>query len=320
MREPYGTVLFALPDLPAFISQSAFRTVSFLPRFAPFYYRYPRKFSRRIFHPESGMRVESVIARGGGSGDVFILVHGIFQSKNFKFIRDMATQLSRKFAVVVVDTRDHLGTFYLSPDYPASGGTMEGKDILGIARALKREQRQLRVFLVGFSYGGGIVLNAVDNEEAKDLIAGVVAVSPTMMIEHAVSHIDTDPGFASPFYPMYSLFQTCLRLRHGVSIKTFKEYLHGAAVRYGATEHDMMDASSLSSFMGRIKVPTYILIARNDPVIPDGDIETISRLSSANEYVHICVRESGGHIAFAFIDQGWFYRTLEEFAKTCPSG
>jgi predicted alpha/beta-fold hydrolase len=311
--EPFGTVLFALPDLPAFIFQNGYRFLPFLPACAPFYYPYHAPFRRRIFNLPGSVCIDAVVAEKPGSNTMVVLVHGIFQSKNFKFIRDMAQELYSHHSVVVLDTRDHLGSSYLSLDSPASGGTIEGSDILAITRQLKKEHQALKIFLVGFSYGGGIVLNALSNESAKEVISGVVAVSPTIIISHAVSHIDTDPGIGSPFYPIYNLFQTCLRLRHGLAIRTFHEYLEKAAERYGFTPDDMLRRSSLPSFIHSIEIPALLLIAKNDPVIPEGDIGTTARMAKTSDYVHLMVRQEGGHIAFSFIDKRWFYRLIEEF-------
>jgi predicted alpha/beta-fold hydrolase len=314
--EPFGTVLFSLPDLPAYIAQSGCRKLYFLPGCAPFCYGYPRGFKRRIFCLESGLRMDSMVGEREGARSLFILVHGIFQSKNFKFIRDMAKRFFEEHSVVVVDTRDHLGTHHLSPGYPASGGFLEGEDILEIAMRLKREKPEVRIFLIGFSYGGGIVLNSLNSEDAKNVISGVIAVSPTMIIKNAVTHIDTYPGPGSPFLPVYNLFQTCLGLRHGVSIKTFHEYLEQSAKRYGYTVEEMMERSSLPGFIERIRVPALLFMAKDDPVIPEGDAEKIMEISRTSEFVHPKLMEKGGHIAFSFIDQNWFYGIITEFVKT----
>lgn len=312
--EPFGTVLFSLPDVPAFLFQNGCRALPLLPHFAPFYYRYGRNFKRRIFEVSSGVRMDAVHAQRPGSRTLVVLVHGIFQSKNFKFIRDMAHSLYEHHSVVVVDTRDHLGTFSLSSGYPASAGTIEGGDILAICRQLRQENgADTRIFIVGFSYGGGIVLNSIADEKAGETVKGIVAVSPTMVMDHAVSHIDKDPGFTSPFYPMYSLFQTCLRLRYGMAMRSFREYLEKAALRYGLSPEEMLERSSLPALINRIRVPALLLVAKDDPVIPAGDAERMYALSKGNDFVHLIIADRGGHIGFAFIDKSWFYGLLEEF-------
>ncbi len=313
LREPLGTVLFSLPDLPAYIAQNAFHLFHFFPHVPPFYYSYSHHFRRRIFAGHSNTRIAAVFAEKHGAKSIVILIHGIFQSKNFRFIRDMAHILYRQHSVAVVDTRDHLGSHSLSPERMASAGMLEGNDLLAIARQLKGKFPHVRIFLVGFSYGGGIAINALKSDEAKECIAGVIAVSPTMMLEHAVNHIDANPGITSPFYPIYSLFQTCLRLRYGASIRTFREYLQGAAALYDLCAEEMIERSSLPYFIDRIEVPALLLIAKNDPVIPKADVGAVCRLADDNDFIHACVREEGGHIAFPFIDKRWFYSLIDAF-------
>lgn len=316
VKEPLGTVVFSLLDIPAYIFQNKIKHFPLFPQIPPFYYPYKRgKFSKKGFKIKNSLQLQTVIGERENNRKTVILVHGIFQSKNFRFIRNIADRLYSDFGfdVIVIDIRDHLETGSLFPEFPISSGFLEGKDILEIASQVKRKNKGQNIFLIGFSYGGGIVLNTLNSSEAKDVISGVIAISPTMILEHAVRHIDTNPGVIESFYPMYSLFQLCLRLRYGVSIKTFDEYIEKSAKRYGSEKKVMMTRSSVTEFINRIEVPTLIIVSKDDPVIPEGDIEEVIKQSRFNENIKVMVQEKGGHIAFSFIAPVWFYKVIDAF-------
>ncbi len=316
IREPLGTVVFSLPDIPAYIYQNMVKVIAVIPQIQPFFYPYSsKKFTSRIFKIKNGLELKAEVAKRVGNKRTIILVHGIFQSKNFRFIRNIASHLYSRynFDVIVVDTRDHLGTGFLSPDFPASSGFLEGEDILEVASQVKEESETSSVFLLGFSYGGTVVLNTLNSKKIKDIVDGVIAVSPALILEHAVTHIDTKSSFFDPFYQMYVVFQLCLRLRYGFGIKTFREYLKKSAQTYGYREKVMMKRSSVTEFIKNIEIPTLILVSEDDPVIPKGDIEEVSLQSRDNGNVKVLVKEKGGHIAFSFIEPEWFYKVIGRF-------
>jgi predicted alpha/beta-fold hydrolase len=317
LKEPFGTILFSLPDIPAYIYQNFIYNFPFYIGVPPFFYRYGREFSRRIFRVSPSQRVDGEIAMRSGNRETVVLVHGIFQSKYFKFIRDIASKLFYRygFNVIIVDTRDHLGTRTLSPENLASPGVLEGEDIIRIGEIIRADNPHSPLYLIGFSYGGGIVLNASSSEKAKDLLAGVIAISPTMILKHAVEHIDTDPGLFSPFKPVYDLFQLCMRLRYGISVRSFDEYLERSADDYGFSKEEMLEKSSLTNFFGKITIPVLLIVSEDDPVIPGGDIKVVKRKISSKENIKVMVRKKGGHIAFPFVDKKWFFKIIEKFIE-----
>lgn len=318
IREPLGTIFFSLPDIPAYIFQNMVKQLPLFPQTTPFFYPYKRNaFSKKIFTIKKGLKLKAEVGERKNNERTIVLVHGIFQSKNFRFIRNIANHLYEdySFNVIIVDIRDHLGTAFLSPYFPASAGLLEGEDILEIASQFRVKNRTTKIFLLGFSYGGAVVLNALNFTKAKDVISGVIAVSPTMILDHAIQHIDRRPAFFEPFHSIYNLFKLCLRLRYGVSIRTFDKYIENSAKSYGYKKKEMMKRSSVTEFIKRIEVPTLMLLSKDDSVIPEGDIEAVVEQSRSNENIKILVKEQGGHIAFSFIAPVWFFKVIDTFCN-----
>ncbi|MCK4233703.1 alpha/beta fold hydrolase [candidate division WOR-3 bacterium] len=318
LKEPLGTILFSLPDIPAYVLQNMIKNINYIPKTPPFFYPYRNNiFIKRVIKVKKGLKIKTVVGERKGNKKTIILVHGIFQSKNFRFIRDIAEHLYNyfNFNVIVIDLRDHLETGFLSPCFPASSGFFEGKDILEIASQIKFKNTDLKIFLLGFSYGGGIVLNALNSYKANKIISGVIAVSPSLILEDVVNHIDTNPGFFSSFHPIYNLFKLCLFLRYRFRIKTFDEYLEIAAKKYGFEKYEMMRSSSVTEFIDRIDVPALIILSKDDPVIPRCNMKKVLDESQINKNVKVLVKNEGGHIAFSFIASSWFFKVIDKFAE-----
>ena len=318
IREPLGTVVFSLPDIPAYIYQNMVKVIAIIPQIQPFFYPYSsNKFTGRIFKMKNGLELKAEVAERVGNKRTLVLVHGIFQSKNFRFIRNIASHLYSRynFNVIVVDTRDHLGTGFLSPDFPASSGFLEGEDILEVASQVKAERETSSVFLLGFSYGGTVVLNTLNSAKAKNAIDGVIAISPALILKNAVKHMDTKPAYFEPFHPIYNILKLCIRLRYGVAIRMFDEYIGNAARVYGLNKNEIMKRSSITEFVKNIDLPALIIVSKDDPVIPEGDIDKTFEKSRSNENVKVLVKEKGGHIAFSFIEPEWFYKVIDTFCQ-----
>jgi predicted alpha/beta-fold hydrolase len=322
LREPFGTILFSLPDIPSYIFQNLPLKIQIIPEIPPLIYKYRQNvFSREIFETEDGLQVESIVAKKSGNKKTLIMVHGIFQSKNFRFIRTIASLLYERlnFNIVAIDIREHFKTRYRSFNFPASSGLLEGRDVLYISSQLKQREGESDIFLLGFSFGGTIVLNTAKLNGAKDVISGIIAVSPAMILENVVAHIDKNPGFSSPFYPLYNLFRICLSLRYSRKVKSFDEYLENSAKHYGLEKKRMMKQSSVTEFAQEIAVPTLILLSRDDAVIPGSDIAKVKEKVEGTEYIKMIVKDRGGHIAFPFVEPRWFYGIIEKFTTLCST-
>ena len=98
-------------------------------------------------------------------GPALIVVHGLFTSSRFDYVRQIAVRAFYEwgFNVAALDLRS-FGMTELTSPAPSTAGWKEGEDILALARYMK-ELGSTSVGALGISLGGSSVLNASDVEE-----------------------------------------------------------------------------------------------------------------------------------------------------------
>jgi hypothetical protein len=180
-------------------------------------------------------------------------------------------------------------------------------DLLGVIRGLKAEAP---IFLAGFSLGGNVVLKLAGElgENAKELFAGIAAVSPPMDLAASVKRLDRRSNF------LYSRrFLRHLRQRIRVkekltpglfqlsdldrvkNIHDFDDRFTAPAFGFGTADNYYATQSS-SQFLDRIRVPTLIIQAQDDPMVP---FEIFQHPAfSRNPHLRLLAPKQGGHLGF----------------------
>src|SRR5262249_20315076 len=106
-----------------------------------------------------------------------VLVHGFTQSKEHKFIVELAEMFSRNgWSVLAFDLRDH-GETRRESKAPFTNGWKEADDILAAARWLRAQSKATSVSVVGFSLGGRGLVKALARDTG-DIAAGVAVSAP----------------------------------------------------------------------------------------------------------------------------------------------
>ncbi len=145
-----------------------------------------------------------------------------------------------------------------------------------------RQDIDAPLYLIGFSLGGNVVLKLAGElgERARGLIAGVCAVSTPIDLAACVRLLDRPSNFlyAKRFLKrLRQRIETKERLTPGLfdltklaSVKTIYDFDDtytapafgfGTAANYYATQ-------SAQNFLDRIRVPTLLVQAKDDPLIP----------------------------------------------------
>src|SRR4051812_41698871 len=102
-------------------------------------YAYPSQFSDHVFEGADGEHIAASIGfHNGVRRPGLIVVHGLFSSRRFDYVRDIAVRAFFEwgFNVAAVDLRS-FGLTNLTSQAPTSAGWKEGEDILACARYLK---------------------------------------------------------------------------------------------------------------------------------------------------------------------------------------
>jgi predicted alpha/beta-fold hydrolase len=235
-----------------------------------------------------------------------ILVHGLEGSSAAGYARSLAqAALEAGCAVDRFNMRSCGGTEHLSGRTLYHSG--QTADLLAVIRQLPRPAP---IFLVGFSLGGNVVLKLAGElgNSAANLIAGVMAVSTPIDLAACVRQLDRPSNiiYARRFVTrLKERVRAKERLTPGLfdlaglelvrNIYDFDDRFTAQAFAFGSADNYYATQSS-NQFLDRIRVPTLLVQAKDDPLIPFSvyDHPALSR----NPHLRLLAVEHGGHLGF----------------------
>ena len=279
------------------------------------------------FQTEPGVQVSVFTQHPPNPVGELILVHGLEGGAEAGYMRTMAHRaLLHGFVVHRFHMRTCGGTEHLCNTLYHAGLT---SDLSAYITSLKTA---LPVFLTGFSLGGNVVLKLAGElaGQAPQLLAGACAVSAPIDLAMAARCIgqpanriyqrrfvtrmharlsSTGRYSATQLAPLRTLYQIDDQI-------TAPSFGFGSADNYYATQ-------SANRFLGAIQIPTLLIAAQDDPLIPF----TMYRDArpEQNPYITALYPDHGGHIGFIarqkprfWADEtviGWVLNRIEQRAR-----
>jgi predicted alpha/beta-fold hydrolase len=285
--------------------------------------RFPveRKFYRT--EPEVQVLVESQRPPGQLAGEI-VLVHGLEGSSQAGYMKVMArVALEAGYAAHRLNLRSCGGTEAWSKAAYHSGMTA---DLLAVLRQLAAEGRG-PLFAVGFSLGGNVALKLAGElgDEARGLLAGIAAVSTPIDLEESTRRLERRQN---RIYELRFVGRLKRRIRelHRLRPESFpidgldrvrglREFDNRFTARYFGFRDaaDYYYTQSACRFLDCIRVPTLLVQAKDDPVVPFGIFERPEVLR--NSSINLIAAEHGGHLGF-IARRGprfWAERTVMEW-------
>jgi predicted alpha/beta-fold hydrolase len=260
----------------------------------------------------------------------FILLHGLEGSSSAHYMAGIADKAwAAGWNVVRLNQRNCGGTEHLSRGLYHSGLT---HDPLTVMRELLDHDGLPAIVIAGYSLGGNLALKLAGElgDAAPSQLRAVCAVSPTMDLGVCVAALERRSNLAYQFNFVRNLRARMRRkasaypdgfslgpLRGVWTVRQFDE-------AYTAPHHGFLDATdyyhraSAVRVLDRIRVPTLILTAANDPFVP---VEPFRReLVAANRHLQVVITPDGGHCAFveeatSDYDGYWAEREIVRFAN-----
>lgn len=257
-----------------------------------------------------------------------VIWHGMEGSTRSVYMIATAEKAFRAgFNVVRVNFRNCGGTEHLTPTL-YHGGLSE--DLRAVVKELIEKDGLDRIFLLGFSLGGNMVLKLVGEygEDAPSEVIAAGVVSPSVDLEASAESILSRENWLYQKQFLFSL-KSRIRLkqklfpdRYDVSelprirtIRDFDEAFVATAAGFKNADDYYYHASSLR-VIANIRIPTLIIHAEDDPFIPFEPLR--DPVFAENPYILMMVTERGGHVAFissttANEDRFWAENRMVEF-------
>lgn len=236
-----------------------------------------------------------------------LLVHGLEGSADSHYMRGMATKAFRAgLNVIRMNQRTCGGTDHLTPTLYNSGLSHDYRAIL---RELRERDGLSRIWLIGYSMGGNLVLKAAGELQRSDpALAGVVAVSPNIDPTRCVAALEEPRNWLYHAHFLSSLkarMQRKARLFPGQwnlspmrSLKTITQFDETYTAPDGGYRNasDYYHRAGARHVLSEIAVPTLIITAQDDPFIPASMFETPE--VRHNPHITLTMLGSGGHCGF----------------------
>jgi predicted alpha/beta-fold hydrolase len=254
-----------------------------------------------------------------------IALHGLEGSSSAHYMRGIADKaFARGFSVILLNQRNCGGTEHLAASLYHSGLTHDADHVI---REISAEGID-RVVVAGYSLGGNLALKLAGDcgDAPPAALRGVCAVSPVLELAACVRALErrqnivyhwnfvrglkarmrrkerTHPGQ----YPI-------VRLADVRSVRQFDELFTAPHFGFDGAD-DYYHRASAMRVIGRIRVPTLIITAEDDPFVPVDPFRD-PRLTG-NPHISLVVTRHGGHCGFVAADDGyWAEQQVVEFAE-----
>jgi hypothetical protein len=320
-----------------FLPQGLFRSadVQTLCAAAPLFNQVPASERVRLPLPAGGALVGQASWQPGRARAV-LLVHGVGGSSEANYVRRTAATFFRAgFHVLRLNLRG-AGEGLTESALLYHGGLTQ--DLFVALDFLGADARVEGVLLMGFSLGGNTSLKAASEagagQRAAPALRAVATVSAPLELSSTSRHLESWRTLPYRQHILRSLLQTTrayLRLHPEQrafdpqvlgTLRTIWDYddrviapMHG----FGRAEAYYADASS-GPRLGTIQVPTLVIHAEDDPMVPAGR-SVRPYLDAAQAPVEARWAAHGGHVGFvegprrAAWEQSWFASEALAFAE-----
>ena len=303
-------------------------------------YLWPRRFrfdsardQERLFEVAPGVKV---LAHCRWQVDpqtcpTIIVWHGIEGSTSSNYMQATAEKGFRAgFNVIRVNLRNCGGTEHLTTTIYHGGLSA---DLRAVVEELIEKDQISRMFLVGFSLGGNLVLKLAGEfgDHAPREILGVCVVSPSVDLNTSADLIMKRSNWiyhqdfvrrlkkrVRTNHKLYPENYDVSGLGQARTIKDFDDRFTARAHGF-ANADDYYYRSSSLRVVDQIHVPTLIIHAEDDPFIPFAPLREPAVAN--NHYILLIAPKQGGHVAFisAFqkddCDRFWAENRAIEFCK-----
>ena len=255
------------------------------------------------------------------SKGLVILLHGWEGSSESTYIRTTGRFLfSRGFDVFRLNLRDH------GPSHHLNTGIFYAvllDEVFDAVRQISESEHGRPVYLAGFSLGGNFVLRIARRcaTQPIDDLKQVVSISPVLDPDKATDRIDNSRFILKYFlkkwrrsltikqrlYPQHYDFSTILDVDN---IREMTERLLARYSSYDSSKAYFKGYTLTNNNLEGITIPTTIITAEDDPIIPVEDFYDLH----TSDATRLIVQPYGGHNGFleGWRLNGWYEKVMVE--------
>ncbi|MEO6445404.1 MAG: alpha/beta fold hydrolase [Gemmatimonadaceae bacterium] len=285
--------------------------------------------------------LDIVRTEGTADGPTFLLLHGLEGTHRSHYAAGTLHEAQRRgWQANLLTFRGCNGTMNRAARSYHSGET---GDLDRVVQRLLAERPAAPLILAGVSLGGNVLLKWLgeQGERARDRVAGATAVSVPFDLARSCAHMELGFTRLYGYNFLKSLKRKALlKIEQHPGIADSAQVLAARTLwefddAFTSVVHGFQDAadyyyrSSSIRYLDRIRVPTLLLSARDDPFHPPAVLDDVQQLVRGNPALHTEFTDRGGHVGFVEGVHPWrvsYYaeRRMLDFgastlgAGTCP--
>src|SRR5881392_600902 len=259
-----------------------------------------------------------------------VLVHGLEGSSESPYMLGIAERAFRAgFNVLRMNQRNCGGTEHLTPTLCHSGLS---EDYRAVLSELIASDRLREIFFSGYSTGGNLVLKMAGElaGQAPRELRGICAVCPCLDLASCADGSGQPRNLVYESYFLRSmrntmqrkagLFPERYRTDRFFGLRTLREWDDAiTAPEWGYRDaSDYYRRGSALPVTGQIHVPTLILAAQDDPLVPIASFRNSG--IEENPFIALVAPKYGGHCAFISSEGGnerfWAEQCVVEFCTS----
>jgi len=252
---------------------------------------------------------------GSGAGPLVLVLHGLEGSMQSHYVTGLLHHvLARGWRGAVLNFRSCSGELNHLPRFYHSGDTA---DLEMVVDLLIARQPDVRLGIVGVSIGGNVLLKWLGERGTNVPAAVAAAVAISVPFDLTACAAVLDRGFRRAVYT--ANFMRSMRRKVLDKARRFPGFVDVQAVRRATTfaaydravtaplhgfadERDYWTRSSSGPYLGRIRRPTLLINALDDPFVP---VEALPDPRTLPPDVTAEFVPRGGHVGFV---EGWPWR------------
>ncbi len=258
-----------------------------------------------ILKTPDGTRLQGFYSKHPQSVGLILLLHGWEGSARSTYVRCSGRYFfNRGHSVFRLNLRDHGESHHLNHGLFFGSLLQEVVDAVGEIAAIEADRP---FFMIGFSMGGNYVLRVAARTAGRpiDNLKHAVAVSPVIDPARATRLIDERPAFR--FYFLRKWRRSLVKKQAAFPEKYDFSDIRRMNSIYRMTTELLMRYSSFESpdayfdsyaltddALAPIRVPTTLITAKDDPIIPADDFEGLD----LNDRIRLAMQNYGGHNGF----------------------
>lgn len=262
-----------------------------------------------------------------GHSKVVIVSHGLEGHSDRHYVKGMVKSFtSNGWDAAAWNCRTCSGEMNRLPRMYHHGAT---EDLAAVVNRVLEEEEYEHIALVGFSMGGSMTLKYL-GEQGKEVASRVKAGVGFSVPFNLISSLPTIHAPSNWFYKKRFLRKLARKVR--AKAEMFPELIDTKGLeeittfdvfdnRYTAPLHGFKDADdfyqkvSAHQYVDDISVPTLLVNAANDPMLPDACYPV--DYAEKHPFLHLEIPKKGGHVGFMLPDSEltWADKRALEFVE-----